>query len=117
MIKHVVFDRDGTLINFIHYLTRNDQIKINTDFVPFILHLLSRDVLFSLHTNQSGIEKGLITFNDVLIHNAHVEHLLSQYTSTSFRFCEQFVAPSIEHEYRKPTDLVLTRLLLQMMKS
>lgn len=57
--KGVILDRDGTLINHVHYLYRVDQVKLTNHIKDLLLEMINKGFLFFLQTNQSGVERGL----------------------------------------------------------
>lgn len=107
MIKHVVFDRDGTLINFVNFLTKPYQVTLNLTFLPLLTSLLKLDIPISLHTNQSGVQRGYFSLDDVVSVNSQLVNLLSSALASPFSFENIYIAPSKSHQYRKPTNSVL----------
>ena len=58
MQKAIFFDRDGTLIKDVHYLSSLDQVKILPGIINFCLDLQKRGYLLFVVTNQSGVARG-----------------------------------------------------------
>lgn len=56
---YIIFDRDGTLIKFVHYLTDPDKVELSTGAVEGLHILKNRGYLFGIVTNQSVIGRGL----------------------------------------------------------
>ena len=55
----VIFDRDGTLIEHIHYLVDPNLVKFKKDIVPSLISLKNTGFKFGIITNQSVIGRGL----------------------------------------------------------
>ena len=60
MVKHVVFDRDGTLIKHIPYLHDVGKVELLPGVKNLIKELLNRNIKIHLHTNQSGVGRGFL---------------------------------------------------------
>lgn len=70
MIKAAFFDRDGTLIENVNYLSSLDQIKIIKSTVDLILYLQNRSYKIFVVTNQSGVARGF--FNEEFVKETHL---------------------------------------------
>jgi len=71
----IFIDRDGTIIQDNGYI---DQIEM-VDFYPYTLaslQKLQKSYLLFIITNQSGISKGLISEEKVILINQHIEEYL-----------------------------------------
>ena len=64
MNKAVLFDRDGTLIEAVHYLNDPDKVVLQAGVVGALQSLRAAGYLLIVVTNQSGIGRGLIAQND-----------------------------------------------------
>ena len=74
---YVLFDRDGTLIEFEHYLIDPSRVELAKGTLQG-LHLLKKHgFLFGMITNQSVIGRGLATSDLVMEVNQRVISLLS----------------------------------------
>ena len=89
--KALFIDRDGTIIKDIPYSADAGRIEIYHDAVDLMKRYSGEGYLIVIVTNQSGINRGYFTvqelkiFNDVLIHylqNMGVFCLVPQYNST-----------------------------------
>lgn len=65
MKKFIIFDRDGTLINKVHYLTSREQVNFPEGLGATFLALKNLGFCFGIITNQSVIGRGLATRDDV----------------------------------------------------
>jgi D-glycero-D-manno-heptose 1,7-bisphosphate phosphatase len=75
---YVLFDRDGTLIKFEHYLIDPEKVVLAEGVVQGI-HLLQKNgFVFGMITNQSVIGRGLATVEMVTKVNERVISLLSE---------------------------------------
>ena len=106
-MEAVVFDRDGTLINFVHYLSNPSEVQINKDILPTLrfLTLLPNIKLF-VHTNQSGVERGMFNISDVEKCNNKLFKILKTNFLIDFNVERIFIAPTFDSKYRKPTNFV-----------
>lgn len=82
-IEKVVFlDRDGVLIFSIRegdYVKNFKQIRIIDENVNLFKKLsIKHDVAFIVITNQAGVEKGLVTMEEVEAVNKHIDSIMSQ---------------------------------------
>ena len=69
-IKAVFFDRDGTLIEDVHYLDSIDKIKIIPAVITLCRKLQDNGYKLFVVTNQSGIARGFFDKEFVIeIHN------------------------------------------------
>ena len=60
MNKAVLFDRDGTLIEAVHYLNDPDRVVLHAGVVEALSSLQAAGYLLIVVTNQSGIGRGVI---------------------------------------------------------
>jgi D-glycero-D-manno-heptose 1,7-bisphosphate phosphatase len=73
--RAMFLDRDGVLVEDVHYLRRAADLRLLPGVVP-ALRLLQEHFFLIVVTNQSGIARGLLTEADLLdIHNALVRTL------------------------------------------
>jgi len=72
----VIFDRDGTLIEHVHYLKDPNLIKFKSDLIPALIELKKFGFNFGLITNQSIIGMGMADFDTVnKINNVVIDFL------------------------------------------
>lgn len=103
MRKALFLDRDGTLIYDRHYLSDPAGVEL----IPGIADALSRARALGfrlfLHTNQSGIGRGLFTLDDVLRCNTRMEELLGLPAPVFDDICIAPEGPDDPVRYRKPS--------------
>ena len=58
MIKAVIFDRDGTLIEYVPYLSKTDQVTFYEGVIQACKRLVEHNIDIFIATNQSGIGRG-----------------------------------------------------------
>ena len=63
--KGIIFDRDGTLIKYIPYLKNVKKVKLVNGVSQTLKLLKSSGYMLFLHTNQSGVSRGLFSIEDV----------------------------------------------------
>ena len=100
--KYIIFDRDGTLIKHIRYLTKISDIEFLPGVVESLLKLKSAGYKFGIITNQSLIGRKIAKRSVVNKINSHiVKHLASQGIDINFVYiCPH--EPSQDCACRKP---------------
>lgn len=104
--KAAFFDRDGTLIKDVHYLSSIDQVEL----LPGILDLcreLQKTYLLFVVTNQSGVGRGY--FDEAFVQETH-RYLDAVFKKngilfTNFYYCPHH--PSEKCSCRKPSPGML----------
>lgn len=102
-VRAVVLDRDGTLVRHIPYLSSPDKVELLPGVVEGVALLLEASCELFLHTNQSGVTRGLLTIEDVHRCNDALDARLGFGSSVFRRVC---VAPELvggPDTYRKPS--------------
>ena len=61
----VIFDRDGTLIEYVHYLVDPNLVKFKEDIIQSFISLQKNGFKFGVITNQSVIGRGLADYQTV----------------------------------------------------
>jgi D-glycero-D-manno-heptose 1,7-bisphosphate phosphatase len=103
----VFLDRDGTLIEERHYLSRPEQVTLLPGVVDGLRRLREAGFKLFLVTNQSGVGRGYFTLADVAAVHAHLATLLAP---AGVMFERIYVAPERPDEpsrYRKPSPQAL----------
>jgi len=72
----VVFDRDGTLIKHVHYLSDPDGVELSPNLIEGLLLLKENGYKYGIVSNQSIINRGLATAKQVESVNSRVAELL-----------------------------------------
>lgn len=103
MSKALFLDRDGTLILDKHYLADPAGVEL----IPGVAGALARarrlGYRLFIHTNQSGIGRGMYTLDDVHRCNVRMDELLGLPTPIFDGICIAPEAPEQPTEYRKPS--------------
>lgn len=111
----VFFDRDGTLIEAVHYLNRTDQVRVISGVAEMLNALEAAGYLRILVTNQAAIGKGLLTVDGLKEIQARFEFLLQQQQAhlDGWYFCphvrQSSSDESIDHPDRKPAPGMLLK--------
>jgi len=111
----VFFDRDGTLIEPVHYLNRPEQLRLMPDAATSLARLQAAGFQRVVVTNQSAIGRGLLSEEGLsAVHDAMTDQLAREGAWVDAIYhCP--VAPaiadrrSIEHPDRKPGPGMLLR--------
>lgn len=79
MNKYVIFDRDGTLIEHIHYLKDPNLVKLKPGTAAGLQLLLINNYKFGIITNQSIINRKLASEQEVIDTNNKVRDICSDF--------------------------------------
>lgn len=133
----LILDRDGTLIENVHYLGKDenwkDQIKINKKIIDAALYLSTKfDVTPIVVSNQLGVAKGLFTNERVDEINSHIGKELEELglIIKNWKYCpqvdkahadssnEKFLQEYIkEKSCRKPSENMVLNALEELNKT
>ena len=75
--KGIIFDRDGTLIEHIHYLGDPKKVRLISPIKEILTKMKKKGFLFFLQTNQSGVERGFYSKKDVSDCNLRMIELIN----------------------------------------
>lgn len=90
MQKAIFFDRDGTLIKDVHYLSSQDQVEILPGIINFCLDLQKKGYLLFVVTNQSGVARGF--FDEQFVQKIHL-YLDSIFKKSGINFKKFYYCP------------------------
>lgn len=110
-IKAVVFDRDGTLIEHVPYVHDPALIRLLPGVKAGLHALHEAGLLLCLHTNQSGVGRGLFSLADVEACQAELFRQLALPPAAFARVCIAPEAPDQPSVYRKPSPAFARELL------
>ena len=86
-MKAIIFDRDGTLIEFVNFLYKEKEVVINKDFVSTLKFLNNiQSVKIFIHTNQSGVFRRIFKIEDVYKCNSKIFEILKN--KYHIEFCD-----------------------------
>jgi D-glycero-D-manno-heptose 1,7-bisphosphate phosphatase len=74
----VFLDRDGTIIEDVHYIRSPDQVRLLPGSARAIRRLNQAAVKVIVATNQSGIARGLVTLDDYNAVRSRLDELLAR---------------------------------------
>ena len=102
MNKYVIFDRDGTLIDHIHYLKNPNLVKLTPGTAAGLQLLLINNYKFGIITNQSIINRKIATEQEVIDTNNKVRDICSDFKVyfDFIKYCPH--TPEESCECRKP---------------
>tara|TARA_B100001057_G_scaffold80535_1_gene75791 strand:- start:23456 stop:24013 length:558 start_codon:yes stop_codon:yes gene_type:complete len=101
--KHIVFDRDGTLIKYIPYLFMAEDIQLKKEVRESLKLLKDKGHKMYLHTNQSGVSREYFTLKDVVKCNDKMIELIGLGENLFQRICIATDYPAKKISYRKPS--------------
>ena len=110
-IKHVILDRDGTLIKYIPYLFEKEKVELINDTIEAIRLLIERNIKLYLHTNQSGVGRGYFRTSDVVDCNNKMIELIDLGQNIFQEICVAPDFPPSKVSYRKPSSLFAKDLI------
>lgn len=103
--KAAFFDRDGTLIKDVHYLSNLNQVELIPGIINFCLDLKKKGYLLFVITNQSGVARGF--FDEQFVGKTHL-HLDSVFKKYGINFQKFYYCPHHEDakilKYKKKCD-------------
>lgn len=102
-IRCVILDRDGTLIRRVPYLHEPAGVELLPTVVEGLELLREAGCLLFMHTNQSGIGRGMFTVQDTEACNTMVVSKLGMGNDVFERICIAPERPDAEAMYRKPS--------------
>ncbi|MCF7799825.1 HAD family hydrolase [Candidatus Babeliales bacterium] len=89
-IKAAFFDRDGTLIKDVNYLSSLKQIEIMPGIIDLLSNLQSQNYKLFVITNQSGVARGF--FDESFVQKTH-EFLTELFKSKNIFFEKFYYCP------------------------
>jgi D-glycero-D-manno-heptose 1,7-bisphosphate phosphatase len=102
-VRAAILDRDGTLIEHVHYLRDPADVRLLPGVVTGLDKLMKAGVTLYLHTNQSGVGRGYFAMHDVDACNARLIELLALGEKPFRRICIAPERPDQPSAYRKPS--------------
>jgi len=100
--KFVIFDRDGTLIEYLSYIHKIEDIKLVKGLRKALKLLIDNNCKLFLHTNQSGVSRGYFTLEDVKNCNQKMIQLIGL-GNIFEEICIATDYPPKKDTYRKPS--------------
>lgn len=99
----LILDRDGTLIEHVPYLSSVDGVRLLPGVSGALRTAQSAGALLFLHSNQSGVGRGLFDAAAVEACNRRLIELLDLGPSPFARICVALETPDQPSVYRKPS--------------
>jgi len=110
-LKAIILDRDGTLIEHVPYLAYPSQVSLLPGVRDALKLVISNGARLYLHTNQSGIGRGLFDLPQAVACNDRLVELLDLGPQPFERIC---IAPEVPEEpsiYRKPSPVFAKEIM------
>lgn len=102
-MRYIIFDRDGTLIQYKPYLHDPNKVKLTNGAKNIISNFLKKGYLLFLHTNQSGVSRGYFKMEDVNQCNNRMIQLLGLGDEIFEDICIAEDFPPGINSFRKPS--------------
>ncbi|MFM8792676.1 MAG: D-glycero-alpha-D-manno-heptose-1,7-bisphosphate 7-phosphatase [Solirubrobacterales bacterium] len=107
----VFFDRDGTLIEHVPYLSDPEQVVLLPGVREALTRLRAAAIRMFLVTNQSGVGRGLFTMAEVEAVNQRLVELLDLGPEPFTGICIAPELPGEPSRYRKPSPRYIHEML------
>lgn len=107
----LIFDRDGTLIEHVPYLSDPAAVRLLPGVREALRTARSAGARLFLHSNQSGIGRGLFDLTAATACNQRMIELLGLGPAPFERICIAPEAPDQVSCYRKPSPLFAQEIL------
>lgn len=104
-------DRDGTLIEDLHYLSDPNKVRLLPGVRECLAKLKQKQWLLFLFSNQSGIQRGLCTIEQVNACNQRMLDLIGLGNDLFTRVCLALGTPEQPCDYRKPSPKFILECL------
>ncbi|MEO8614621.1 MAG: HAD-IIIA family hydrolase [Luteolibacter sp.] len=111
-IKALILDRDGTLIEHVPYLYDPANVRLLPGVVAGLKAALDAGILLFIHSNQSGVGRGLFDLAAAEACNMRMLELLGLGDSIFQRVCLAPEAPDAPEIYRKPSPRFASEIML-----
>ena len=111
--KALILDRDGTLIEHVHYLHEFDKVRLLPGVTEALRLAQHHGALLFLHTNQSGVGRGYFPLEAVYACNDRMIEQLGIGDSPFARICIAPETPDQDSPYRKPSPLFAREICAQ----
>lgn len=102
-IKALVLDRDGTLIEHVPYMHKPEEVRVLPGVREALAAARAAGLKLFLHTNQSGVGRGLFTVADAEACTARMVELIDLGPDLFARVCTAPEHPKEPAVYRKPS--------------
>jgi D-glycero-D-manno-heptose 1,7-bisphosphate phosphatase len=99
----LILDRDGTLIEHVPYLCDPSDVRLLPSVIEALAIARAAGARLFLHSNQSGIGRGLFDLTAVDACNHRLLDLLGAGPNTFDRICIAMERPGEPSVYRKPS--------------
>jgi D-glycero-D-manno-heptose 1,7-bisphosphate phosphatase len=96
-------DRDGTLIRHVHYLHNPAEVELLPGVAAALARAKELGYLLFLHTNQSGVGRGMFTLAQAEACNQRMIELMGLGDKIFTAVCTAPEAPTHPQVYRKPS--------------
>lgn len=102
-VKALVLDRDGTLVEHVPYVHDPALIRLLPEVRAGLARAMGADLRLFLHTNQSGVGRGLFSLAEAEACTARMIELLALGPAPFARICTAPEAPDEPAVFRKPS--------------
>lgn len=101
--KALILDRDGTLIEHVPYLADPNEVRLLDGVREALEQARAAGIRLFLHSNQSGVGRGLFKVEDFKACHQRMLDLLGFGDGVFERVCIAFEHPNEPSIYRKPS--------------
>ena len=100
-------DRDGVIIEDLHYIKDPEQVRLCDGTQDLIVDARATGYAVVVVTNQSGIARGLLTWQQVENVNRRMLELLGHEAQPSALYCNGYGPDASATSWRKPSPAML----------
>lgn len=111
MNKALFLDRDGTVIQHVHYLHKPEEVRLVPGMKEALETAQSKGYLLFLFTNQSGVGRGYFTLEEAEACNQEVIRQLGMGPEPFAGICIAPEAPGQPSNYRKPSPKFILEMI------
>lgn len=110
-VRAVFLDRDGTLIEHVHFLADPEEVRLRPGTRQALARLKAAAVKLFLFTNQSGVSRGLFGMTEVEEVNRRMIDLIGLGDGLFDSVCVATELPTDVPVYRKPSSRFIDDML------
>ena len=110
ILEAAFFDRDGVIIEDCHYIKNPKDVRLCSGAKELIRNLFNKNILVIIITNQSGISKGLLSWDDYHRVNNKMIELLDMPNPIKAIYANSYINDKPVN-WRKPNPTMILKAL------
>lgn len=109
LISAAFFDRDGVIIEDCHYIKNPEDVKLCPGVKKLFRECYDKEICIIIITNQSGITRNLLTWEDYKAVNNRMIKLLGEPNPVNAIYGNSYVSDKPSSNWRKPNPSMIFR--------